>query len=485
MSPPRRRLLVVAGALACGVLVLHLAAAARLARTGVLHEWDVLFNADPAVYTKSYTTGLNTFRWGGRSFVHPNVTNVLYPVVTAVAATIHAARPAVSEVLAARHIADLVSPLSSAATAAVLLIAFTEFGLGVLDATLLALVQVASFSSLIFGSIPESYCLTGFAMAILFLMAIRTARDPESRAARGQAWVVPGTVLASITITNLIPFALVAAIVRRRRTSTLAAATWAAAVTAAALVTTAGLYSLGAKLSAHTQAFTPFASGQINERHGFDLQESLVEFPLAMANTIAPPVPILAPGDTTLRQTMRFTITYHAPPSDIPGQWWRAVLTLAVLAAAVACARSIAPWQRTVFGAAALVVAFNWLLHTFYGTEYFLYSQHWDIALVVMLAALVAIPGRRRHLARGLLALCLVLCAWNSVYVWRATVHFLDSSSDTASDPVESASDRLANAHRAAGTPQLTDMTSDVLVRKDVRLGIVTPICWGVTVIVL
>jgi hypothetical protein len=35
-----------------------------------------------------------------------------------------------------------------------------------------------------------------------------------------------------------------------------------------------------------------------------------------------------------------------------------------------------------------LIVAFNWLLHSFWGTEHFLYSQHWQLPLLLLLAGL-------------------------------------------------------------------------------------------------
>jgi hypothetical protein len=428
---PRQGPAAAALVLALAVLGLHLAAAHRLGRTGVLHQWDVLFSADPAVYTTSFATGANTFTWGGRSFVHPNISNVIYPLVSLAAAAIHAVRPAVSAAAAARLLAALVCPLASAATAAVLLAACTEFGLGLFDAVLLVLIYVASFSGLVFGSIPESYCLSALVFAVLFRTTIRAVRDPTSASAGGARWVAIGTLLASITITNLIPFGLVAALVRRRQASRSAALAWAAGVGAIAFAITIVAYLVGARLAPQALPFTPTASGQVKERHGFDAAQSFVEFPIALANTIAPPAPIRGPGDEP-RQTMQFSLSYDAPPGRIPGQWWRAVLVLAVLATGGACAWWLAPWQRAVVGAAAAVVAFNWLLHTFYGTEYFLYSQHWEVPLLVLLATLVAIPDPRRRLGRGLLALGLVLCIWNSVVVWRDTLRILDASADSS-----------------------------------------------------
>jgi hypothetical protein len=99
---------------------------------------------------------------------------------------------------------------------------------------------------------------------------------------------------------------------------------------------------------------------------------------------------------------------------------------LLVLAAALWNSVFLSPAQRRLVIAAALVVAFNWVLHTFYGTEMFLYSQHWGIALVVMLAGLVAGRPCSHRARRGLLAALFAVCAWNSVAVLRAVIRTLE-----------------------------------------------------------
>lgn len=415
----------IALALAAGTLALHIAAGRRLGETGVLHEWDVLFSADPTVYMTSFTTGQNTYRWGGRSFVHPNISNVLYPVVSVTAATVHALHPTVPPMLAARRVGYLICPIASAVTVGVLFLTLITLELGPGMAVLLAVLYVASFSGLIFGSIPESYCLSGLALSLLFLAAAQVAQAGP-RAIAAPLWVAIGAVLSSITITNIVPFALVATLARRRFTSLVGAVRWSAAVTAGALLLTVGGYVVGARIASHAPAFSPAATGQIEERHPFSPSAALVDFPLAVANTLAPPVPVKAPADPVLRQQMRFTLTYQAPRRGQPGGWWRAALVLATLiASGVAAFWAPAP-LRTVLAGAWAVLAFNWLLHGFYGSELFLYSQHWAIPLLITLAALAAVRGALRASACALLVLLTVFCVWNSAVVWHAVLGLLE-----------------------------------------------------------
>jgi hypothetical protein len=415
----------MAGVFAALGLALHVGIGDRLGQTGVLHEWDVLFSADPTVYVTSFTTGQNTYRWGGRSFVHPNISNVLFPIVHASGAALHALRPSLPAGVAARRVAYLICPLASAATAAVLFFLFTELELGLVGGGALVLLYLASFSAVVFGSIPESYCLSGLALAVLFYVVARAARGDRAGAVPDGVWVAVGTALASITITNIASFGLAAIAVRRQSVRLPPAALWAVRVAGMALLITLAGYALGAALSSRAPAFTPTASGQIEERHAFEPAIAFIEFPMAVANTLAPPVPLKVPADPLLHQDMRFALTYHTLRHIRPGAWWRTALILAVLLLSVVSARFLPSWQRTVIGAAALVLGFNWIFHAFYGSEMFLYSQHWAIPLLVILAGLAAVRGSYRRPARLLLGLLVMFCAWNSLAVWRATLAML------------------------------------------------------------
>ncbi len=393
----------------------------------------MLFNADPTVYTTSFTTGENTYLWGGRSFVHPNVSNVIYPAVRAVAAGLHAVRPGAPVDILRRRVAYLVCPLASAATIATLFVLFVELDLGIAGASLLALLYLASFSALVFGSIPESYCLSALAFAILFLVATRAARvlgtAPELHdtppPARWPVWVAIGTVASSITISNIVPFACVAFVVRGLRASLRGALGWSTAVSAAALAITAAGYGVGALAVRDAPPFRPGVTGQVREEHPFDAETWLVGFPAALANTVIPPAPLKVPADPALHQAMPFSLTFHARVDELPGQWWRALLTVALLAVALVRVRFLARWQQAVIAAAVLVIAFNWVLHTFYGSELFLYSQHWVVPLFVVFAALVGEAGRTTRVARTLAAALVVIATWNSVHVWGRVIRLL------------------------------------------------------------
>jgi hypothetical protein len=68
--------------------------------------------------------------------------------------------------------------------------------------------------------------------------------------------------------------------------------------------------------------------------------------------------------------------------------------------------RSLGPALRALAIASLAVIGFNWLFHGFWGGEQFLYTQHWHVSLLVLLAAAVSVFEARRWSALALLVMC-------------------------------------------------------------------------------
>jgi hypothetical protein len=69
-----------------------------------------------------------------------------------------------------------------------------------------------------------------------------------------------------------------------------------------------------------------------------------------------------------------------------------------------------------MIGVAALgVLAFNLTLHTFWGNEFFIYSQHWLVPLVLLLAGNLTWDGRWGRSFVAASAVLVVAVAFNSV----------------------------------------------------------------------
>ncbi|MFH1690454.1 MAG: hypothetical protein ABIE42_09485 [Candidatus Eisenbacteria bacterium] len=68
-------------------------------------------------------------------------------------------------------------------------------------------------------------------------------------------------------------------------------------------------------------------------------------------------------------------------------------------------------------GAALSILGFSWLLHSFWGEEQFLYSQHWHVALLVLIGGLVlSVDGRRRQIGTALIAAAVLYVGVSNIY---------------------------------------------------------------------
>jgi hypothetical protein len=115
-------------------------------------------------------------------------------------------------------------------------------------------------------------------------------------------------------------------------------------------------------------------------------------------------------ADTTakeawVQQGRRYAFMFTFEDPDRP--WWklrpRAAFLIAVLGAGVTRLLAGARSHRALAIGSLAIVAFNWILHSFWGDELFLYSPHWQLALLVMLSGLLLPGGQGRWL--GLVSL--------------------------------------------------------------------------------
>jgi hypothetical protein len=425
MSSQRVLVFSCAAALAAMSVGLHLRLESHFAHAGVFGEGNVLFDADPAIYSVSFMTGRNVARWGGRSFAHPNVSNAINPPINAAVAIMSAIRPQSDTEAFRRRLAFTVSPVAVGLETSLIFLTMLELGVGLLGAVMMGLLSIAAFSGLIFGSLPESYGLSGLAMAILLWLAARTAR---TRHVAPLPWLAAGFFAAGMTITNLAPaaaigFATLLAIGIQLRSALARTAIGVAAIFAA----TALVYESAALVVRDAPRFAPGGSGQIDELGRFDAIKAFEEFPVVLANTLAPPVPVRMPY-TESPQAHQFILTYRASAGRADGEILRSAIIVALLAVCCFGMRWMAPWQRGVMLAAVLVICCSWVLHAFFGKELFLYSQHWLAAELILLSGAFWYGGRRGQWAKFAIAGLLVACIVNNAHVLASISRTLSGS---------------------------------------------------------
>jgi hypothetical protein len=143
------------------------------------------------------------YGYGERSFIHPNLSNFVNPVVRVIAAILSPVFPNLPMKALQMHMALWVSPVCAMlATYMVYLIALTA-GIRVIPALALSVVYGFSISTIAFGSIPDHFLISAFLLAAGLYLLLVNARLSDRKYAI--AWTVLATLAAGITSSNVVP----------------------------------------------------------------------------------------------------------------------------------------------------------------------------------------------------------------------------------------------------------------------------------------
>ncbi|MEO8482739.1 MAG: hypothetical protein ABI634_11050 [Acidobacteriota bacterium] len=292
-SPSRRFVVAMGLLMALGAFVIHLALEREFARLQVFSQANVLFDADPNEVLDTLATG-----GGGRQgFIHPGI-RVFFTAPIKVAAL------AISKVSAGtsdtsywrRRLALLAAPTSAALFYVVLLNILLRIGVSSVDSCVLTLLAFLSFSQLLFGSIPESFPVSNLAVAVAFLLFVVPPNDDNT--SRAAAWVAVGVFAAGITITNIVPVAILLWLdgvafgvgVVRSCLKTAILSLVAVGVILSVNVVTNRAAGIQSQASSDTTFVTRFAS--LTPRV---VARKFLTFPAVLVNTIVAPMPRMAP----------------------------------------------------------------------------------------------------------------------------------------------------------------------------------------------
>jgi len=391
VAPERRAAALWAAALFAASFLIRVPLAWTWSALGVLEQHDVLFDADTVVYRQAFGDGdMRDRLWR----THPNVRNLVNPPVRLAAAAVRLVRPDWAPQRARAEVALLVAPAAAGATTAAVFLTLLLLGASPAAAAVGALVEMLSFSGLVFGSIPESYPLSGAALAAAFLL-LADALRPGGRLRIG-AWVLVASTAFGVTTTNL---ALVGIPLFVAASRTLRTRPRAAAATAAILLASAALAVV--ELLALNFAYGEWLPLRKIERTDSYLAPRVVEtvrsFPEAVVSTVLPDRPAVVTNEIGLRRDypIKLQFTIEAGPQGVVSRLLRGLVVAGFLllgALQLARLQGVGP---PILWAALGVLAFNLALHSVYrGPDLLLYSMHWHAALAVVMGATALAPRR-------------------------------------------------------------------------------------------
>ncbi len=405
-SRARRR--AIAAALAVTAGVVNLAIAFHFEGLKGFNQLDLFFNADASARLHCMVEN----RCGGRSsFSHPNLASFLNPPIRVAAFAISlGGATGTPPVRARRMVALCVSPLASAVKAPIVFYVLLGLGLALSQAGLLALLSAVSFSQLAFGSIPESFALSGALLAAAYLLALRCMRVRDRRL---WPWVVIGVLATGVTVSNLVAVAILFGVVGLAAGERLRIVFGrTGAVVVLVLLPTIALtaiFGAGYQLKG-----VDIAGGSEYTQRWMKLHRTVdraTSMPSALAHTFAAPEPGLGRNLPARlggsRYQYRF-LTAHREQRFCFDHWLGAVF-IGLFAIGAFGYRRAPPPARWLCGASLAILVFNWGLHSVWGVDLILYSQHWQMALMVLLAGLYrAFPSSSNLLT---LVLCALLVA--------------------------------------------------------------------------
>lgn len=430
---------IAPAAIAAGTFVLCYGLAQALSRAGVFAYLDVLFDTDAAWYLQGLSEGRGTGTgWGARSVVHPNVANLINPPLRLIAEICASVGACADPAVVRPKLALIVSPAAAAIEAVFVFLTIRTLYRSDVRATLAALLGVALLPTLLFGSVPESFALTGCAFAALFYAVSRHA---VGRPVGAMWWAVIGIALSSITVTNIWLFAVGYTVAHAGdRWVTPAAGVAAVRASVIALLSTAGLaLAIGSAYGALSDYRT--ALQQLTEvraprqdlaerrwtdaaRDGLALAATgaFLTFPRALGDTVLPPRPSIhgtALGLDTAGGTLgvRPEPSLHANFRNTSADWGTFVALAALAGALIAAVTSRGP-QRLVFRVAIALVAANWVFHSVFGFELFLYAKHWSVAVTILLAAWFELKRPVAYAGMAVVVVLLLLAVLRDVRVF-------------------------------------------------------------------
>ncbi len=382
-------------------------------RLDVYAQYNVLYDADPNARLPCYANG-----WGdGRSLVHPNLCNLINPWVRMIA--MPAAILGLADAEQVRYgLSLMVAPLFAGLSVALVFSSLLLLGCRGAAALALTLLYAFSFSQLLFGSIPDHFALGGFSLTLsLWLMLLSLCQ----RRIRVLPWALAGALTLSVTLTNALLFILFFALAAvpslgRKQALRTGVRIGALAVALVLLVKVPMDIAYGGGRN-ELGAARDFTGAYLHEQP----LAALAEFPgTVVAAFVAPESTTLPQRENLQEGRYPFQLTLKGKAYAYPSPLARAAamvmatLLIVALGAGITLARAGDALDRALLGAATGSLLFNALLHAGWGSEYFLYSQHWFAASTLLLAFIArSVLGRSRALPVAFTTAAVLVAAAN------------------------------------------------------------------------
>lgn len=401
------------------LLIVHLELSFYLKHLGVLAQYDVMFDADPSVYVNSLAKG-----WEFDRDIHPGIGllfNIPARLIDLTLASTGLIRS--GEFLAV--FPYLFSPLLSflaglfwwlAAREIITKISIRVFGF--------LLFQLA-FSQSVFSVVPESYSASGALLALMLWLSIKSSKDPSYLIARKYltCWILLACVMSMVTVTMgalcFLVWSVLAALngylTRFIRLYVLFGSLLAGAIVATIFIDRM-VFQLDESLTRQLSDTVSITQRFIHPA----IFQKIFSLPMHLFSGVLPPsISVVENRGFEEVANSRYDFAFSIETSQnifLKIAYWIAFGCLL----AQTCTRLK---FESIYSAILVVLVFNAVLHLFFGSEYFLYSQHW-LAFLVMWIVLVC-SFKHSAICTSALAGLVVMVALQNYCNWLVIIEYL------------------------------------------------------------
>jgi hypothetical protein len=427
----RRQVIVLALFLGISTFSLSLFIELQFAKHETFDQINVLFHADPVIKFNSFAHGRSKTAW---ILAHPNLPYYFYAPIKLASKTIifvvngnEDAEGSLREMLAL-----LVIPFFSTANVVAIICLLYVLNFRIFQIFMLSILNVCSFSHLIFGSIPECFLINGFFITLAYLSGVLLIRSNKVNWA---AWLPLAVFGIGLTVTNVVPLVIVFLFSCYFTTHSMKSSFQKTlTLLLSALIITYTIALLGQLKTRHSLESSKMVQSTKEYSKNFierNASNKLLSFPASIVNSLTPnhvmiieDMEMKYDGDSEGgRFFHRFTINYHY--FDIRYGVVSFIILLMILGGAFCLFRENILF-RTIAVSGLMILLFNWVFHGFWGNEYFLYSQHWMSSLTLIISGIFLIDKSYRNFVSATFVVFVGFLAANNLRTLSRMMEFLE-----------------------------------------------------------
>ena len=351
---------------------------------GVFDQLEVVFGSDASFWRIIFA---NCCQPG--DFNHPLLAYFFSIPIECLAAAATSLQFVENEQLFRQPVALYVAPFCSAFKSVLVYFTLRLLGLRIVAALLCTVMAALSFSSIVFGSVPESYAVTGMALALVSFGGVAAVRLRST--AKYAVVCSLGVCATGVTASNIIHVGWIAwgLLWSTGRPGTLAALLKAILFGAVVFLVTLTIHNALAHSRLEEHRFNFYPRIDFVERCGRDASgtaDNLARMPEMWARTFLPTLPDRIEIKSAIKNNWKidFELSYNTISFGLTSAVLAGVALVAFAGGIVMAYLRGGAWRWLGLASAASILTSS-ALYSWFGKNTFLYSQHWQLPWVYLI----------------------------------------------------------------------------------------------------